>query len=135
MDGTKESELVVTDGELDLEEALHVPAGLMTRAKTKRLREAFIALIQKMDRKIIKNYEDQFQDGDIWICISAKEITHGDWALNLAQIELSTAKNQDETLVDRWALAEEAYGLSTRQDPVIHGPALKPIGSTVNITD
>ncbi|KAL0888998.1 hypothetical protein Bca101_012981 [Brassica carinata] len=124
MDGTKESELVAGDGELDLdlEEALHVPAGPMTRAKTKRLREAFIGLIQKMDRKIINLdrkiiYEDQIQDGNIWICISAKEITHGDWAFNLAQVELSTAENQDETLIHRWVLGEKAYG------PVVHGPA------------
>ncbi|KAL0736957.1 hypothetical protein Bca4012_013167 [Brassica carinata] len=124
MDGTKESELVAGDGELDLdlEEALHVPAGPMTRAKTKRLREAFIGLIQKMDRKIINLdrkiiYEDQIQDGNIWICISAKEITHGDWAFNLAQVELSTAKNQDETLVHRWVMGENANG------PVVHRPA------------
>ncbi|KAH0884004.1 hypothetical protein HID58_060100 [Brassica napus] len=106
MDDTKESELVAADGELDLEEALHVPAGPMTRAKTKRLREAFICLIQKMDQKIIKIdrkiiYEGQIQDGNIWICISAKEITHGDWAFNVTRVELTTAKNQDETLVDR----------------------------------
>lgn len=113
MDDTKESELVAADGELDLEEALHVPAGPMTRAKTKRLREAFICLIQKMDQKIIKIdrkiiYEGQIQDGNIWICISAKEITHGDWAFNVTRVELTTAKNQDETLVDRWILGEKA---------------------------
>lgn len=113
MDDTKESELVAADGELDLEEALHVPAGPMTRAKTTRLREAFICLIQKMDQKIIKIdrkiiYEGQIQDGNIWICISAKEITHGDWAFNVTRVELTTAKNQDETLVDRWILGEKA---------------------------
>lgn len=78
MDDTNESELVAADGELDLEEALHVPAGPMTRAKTKRLREAFICLIQKMDQKIIKIdrkiiYEGQIQDGNIWICISSRK--------------------------------------------------------------
>ncbi|CAH8306145.1 unnamed protein product [Eruca vesicaria subsp. sativa] len=98
MDGTMEmeGELVTADGELDLQEALNVPVGAITRAKTKRLRETFIRIIKKMNRKII--FEDPSK---IWICISAKEITSGDWALNFTQVELSTAKNEDETLVDR----------------------------------